>query len=450
MKGSEKNMHGNGNIENHVDENKKRSQALTKYFTYTRYFCKFYGNKSHFLSQKPDIRAWRARYLQRLKQNDDLGAGKKPVIYIDETNHNSGQKWIVVHGGGENGFVNGAELIYKCKSNSGDYHHEMNTANFKKWILEKLIPYLPLNSIVVLDNAPYHSTQIEKPPTSVATKGTIRQWLLDHNITFDERMTKSEIISESDWIKEVNHVDRLRQKYWFTRNHIKLQISCQNLTNAAAWVSLHIVVVYSGPSSPMSWSSHFGYVSLITTFLRIVRANLGRPVTSNALARAYISMLKGYLRDTMGCVAAENAFIRDDISDETLSEAFQLLQQCAQPPHPETDSYIDFGQYISTELRKYDAVTLVNVKNAINQVIFQADTGRYGDSNYGYYTNSYSGTPIAYTSSQSQSLQPQNYPAPIPQTSASAHLASNSSQSQFLKPQDLQKGPPDSPQFKNY
>lgn len=49
----------------------------------------------------------------------------------------------------------------------------------------------------------------------------------------------------------------------------------------------------------------------------------------------------------------------DDISDETLSEAFQLLQQCAQPPQPETDSYIAFGQYISTELRKYDAVTLV-------------------------------------------------------------------------------------------
>ncbi|KAF9423397.1 hypothetical protein HW555_001206, partial [Spodoptera exigua] len=208
-------------------------------------------------------------YLRRLKQDDDLGAGKKPVIYIDETwihshytvskcwqnntdasikkNHNPGQRWIVVHGGGEDGFVNGAELIYKCKSNSGDYHHEMNTANFKKWILEKLIPNLPLNSIVVLDNAPYHSTQIEKPPTGVATKGAIRQWLLDHNITFDERMTKSEmyhllhinkppkkylidelfkehghevvrrppyIISESDWKKEVNHVDRLRQKYW--------------------------------------------------------------------------------------------------------------------------------------------------------------------------------------------------------------------------------------------
>ncbi|CAF4863505.1 unnamed protein product [Pieris macdunnoughi] len=151
-------------------------------------------DKRHFLTQKPDIRAWRARYLRRLKENDDLGARKKPVIYVDETcihshytvskcwqnntdasvkkNHNPDQRWIIVHGGGENGFVNGAELIYKCKSNSGDYHHEMNTANFKKWVLEKLIPNWPLNSIVVLDNAPYHSTQIEKPPTSVATKET--------------------------------------------------------------------------------------------------------------------------------------------------------------------------------------------------------------------------------------------------------------------------------------
>ncbi|KAF5291984.1 hypothetical protein FQA39_LY14145 [Lamprigera yunnana] len=78
----------------------------------------------------------------------------------------------------------------------------------------------------------------------------------------------------------------------------------------------------------------------------------------------------------------------DDISDETLSEAFQLLQQSAQPPQPDTDSYITFRQSIFTELRKHDAVTLTYVKNAICQVFFQTDTGRYGDRNYGYYSNS--------------------------------------------------------------
>ncbi|XP_045486262.1 uncharacterized protein LOC110995872 [Pieris rapae] len=49
------------------------------------YEFKKFKDKRHFLTQKPDIRAWRARYLRRLKENDDLGARKKPVIYIDET-----------------------------------------------------------------------------------------------------------------------------------------------------------------------------------------------------------------------------------------------------------------------------------------------------------------------------------------------------------------------------
>lgn len=132
----------------------------------------------------------------------------------------------------------------------------------------------------------------------------------------------------------------------------------------------------------------------------------------------------------------------DDISDDTLSEAFQLLQQCAQPPQPDTDSYITFGQYISTELRKYDAVTLAYVKNAISQVIFEADTGRY--SNYGYYTP-YPSTPSASTSSHTPVSPPQASqlastslltPVPPPQASPSAHLASTSSQSQSQQPRD--------------
>ncbi|XP_050551663.1 hemicentin-2-like [Spodoptera frugiperda] len=62
----------------------------------------------------------------------------------------------------------------------------------------------------------------------------------------------------------------------------------------------------------------------------------------------------------------ENSNISSDIQPEranhhTDQKAFQLLQQCAQPPQPETDSYIAFGQYISTELRKYDADRLERI-----------------------------------------------------------------------------------------
>lgn len=79
------------------------------------------ANKRDVLIERPEIAAWRARYLRRLKENDDLGADKKSVVFTDETwihshytvnkcwqsqtvaglrkNASAGQRWIVVHAG---------------------------------------------------------------------------------------------------------------------------------------------------------------------------------------------------------------------------------------------------------------------------------------------------------------------------------------------------------------
>ncbi|CAF4940522.1 unnamed protein product [Pieris macdunnoughi] len=179
------------------------------------YSFKKFKRKRDFLVQRPEIAAWRAKYLRRLKENDERGAEKKPVTFIDETwihshytlskcwqnssdssvriNHSPGQRWIVVHAGNENGFIQGAELLYKCKSTTGDYHDEMDASNFTKWIKEKLIPNLPPNGIIVMDNAPYHSKQANKPPNFSARKNEMQTWLQEHNIKFDDKMTKREL-----------------------------------------------------------------------------------------------------------------------------------------------------------------------------------------------------------------------------------------------------------------
>lgn len=152
--------------------------------------------KRDLLIKRPEIAAWRARYLRRLKENNDLGADKKPVTYLNETwihshytvhkcwqnsldkgirkNYSPGQRWIIVHAGGENGFIDGAELLYKCKSKQDDYHDEMDKENFLKWLNERLLPNLPPNGIVIMDNAPYHSKQINKPPAMTSRKEEMR------------------------------------------------------------------------------------------------------------------------------------------------------------------------------------------------------------------------------------------------------------------------------------
>lgn len=112
---------------------------------------------------------------------------------------------------------------------------------------------------------------------------------------------------------------------------------------------------------------------------------------------------------------------RDDLTDNAISEALTLLQQCASDNISEkNDPYNVYGQYIGNELRKYDKITLAHVKNAINKIIFDADMGAY--SGYGYYTQSYGEHDnLRYMSDPSSSSTPSTYsmPAasPMPSTS---------------------------------
>lgn len=41
----------------------------------------------------------------------------------------------------------------------------MNFNNYVKWIREKLMPNIPPNSVIVVDNAPYHNVQLNPAPT---------------------------------------------------------------------------------------------------------------------------------------------------------------------------------------------------------------------------------------------------------------------------------------------
>ncbi|KAJ4431222.1 hypothetical protein ANN_19819 [Periplaneta americana] len=113
-----------------------------------------------------------------LKQNEK--GPKKPIVHTDETwvhthtvkkcwqhnevqgvhvNQSLGQRAVIVHAGGEMGFIEGVELIYDSKSQYGDYHDEMNGENYNKWLKERLIPNLPSECIVVLHNASYRTVQ---------------------------------------------------------------------------------------------------------------------------------------------------------------------------------------------------------------------------------------------------------------------------------------------------
>lgn len=166
------------------------------------------------LMERFDIQKLRLDYLIRLKSYRAEG---RPIVYLDETyihaSHthqkawsdnsneglkkpiNKGDRLIIVHAGGEMGFIPNARLIFKSGTKSGDYHDEMNFNNFSKWLKEKLFPNLPPRSVIIVDNAPYHNVQVNKAPTSTSKKADMQDWLRNHNIAYEEDMLKTQLYS---------------------------------------------------------------------------------------------------------------------------------------------------------------------------------------------------------------------------------------------------------------
>ena len=102
-----------------------------------------------------------------------------------------------MHAGCENGFLPGCDLFFKSISTDGrDNHREMNAKIFEKWVKEQLEPVLSPKSLVVMDNASYHSVREDgtKAPTSNSLKGDMINWLeKKNNVPFDKKRERKKL-----------------------------------------------------------------------------------------------------------------------------------------------------------------------------------------------------------------------------------------------------------------
>lgn len=98
-----------------------------------------------------------------------------------------GGRLIVVHIGNEDRFLKDlnnptkdARLIFQAnkKTNLGgtDYHDEFTGACFEEWF-QNVLSMLPANSVIVMDNASYHSKTVEKFPNMGWRKSDIQTYL---------------------------------------------------------------------------------------------------------------------------------------------------------------------------------------------------------------------------------------------------------------------------------
>ena len=186
---------------------------------------------------RDDIVLWRRRYLRSVRQYRAEG---KKFYYLDETwvnaGHTTSKVWkdttveskeqafrtglsrglktptgkgkrlIITHIGSDTGFVDGGLLMFESKKTS-DYHEDMNGEVFQNWfsiILTKLEPH----SLIVMDNAPYHSVRLYRRPNTSWRKQDIVEWLQKKNLAFDEKSVKAELVSLAQ-----QFVDKDENKY---------------------------------------------------------------------------------------------------------------------------------------------------------------------------------------------------------------------------------------------
>lgn len=70
-------------------------------------------------------------------------------------------RFIIMHAGSETGFIKGAEFHFLCKKHTIDPLFEIEPEKYEKWFQENLLPNLPKECVIVLDNTSYHTRPIE-------------------------------------------------------------------------------------------------------------------------------------------------------------------------------------------------------------------------------------------------------------------------------------------------
>jgi hypothetical protein len=88
-----------------------------------------------------------------------------------------GSRLIVCHVGSTlMGFVPETKWVFRSKSTK-DYHEEMMADTFKDWFFNRFINYFEEDSIIIMDNARYHSVTLNKVPyTSLKNKISSTGW----------------------------------------------------------------------------------------------------------------------------------------------------------------------------------------------------------------------------------------------------------------------------------
>lgn len=173
-------------------------------------------DKRMIIMESQRIVKMRQEFLRAIR---NFRAEKRNLIYLDETwfdTHdvvqygwvddsqkcklnapcNRGKRIIILHAGSENGFIPNCLLLSakNIKESSADYHEDMTADLFEKWVEQQLLHNIPPNSVIIMDNASYHSRQKTKIPNTGTKKQDIIKFMENKEMEIPPKTTKTALL----------------------------------------------------------------------------------------------------------------------------------------------------------------------------------------------------------------------------------------------------------------
>lgn len=200
------------------------------------------GYRTHYLKEKDYVIAARRRYLRWIRNNrinNSHEESYRSEVYLDESyvnkNHSNdfvwyhsddgpliykptgnGERLIIMNAITKDGWVPNAKNVFKSNRKTGDYHGQMNGDIFKKWFIDKLLPNIPKNSVIIMDNAPYHNILSKNSaPTEISAKKEIFDWLQKNKIACSLDNLKAELVEllKKISLAPIYEIDEIASEY---------------------------------------------------------------------------------------------------------------------------------------------------------------------------------------------------------------------------------------------
>lgn len=274
--------------------------------------------KKSLRTETPDIIVWRYRYLHAIR---DFRSQGYDDVYLDETwfdsnsckmknwiddsdncalttPDNKGDRIVIVHCGGRSGFVSDALLVTHTKMADApaDFHGSIKADIFETWLEENVLKRLEKPSVIVIDNASYHSRVLNTRPNSSWRKNDILLYMTEKNIPVPQPIPIIPVLLQitEDHIpfnerKKKYAVDELALMYGHTIlrlppyhcilnpiemvwSEIKRRAGSQNLTKRPLEDIIKIIKEACNHVTPEKWRNYIQHVEKIEDSYRSLQS----------------------------------------------------------------------------------------------------------------------------------------------------------------------------------